>query len=246
MLFDQVLVAFKEHLFLEGFQDGVDHLIQFKRNKNDIVNSIRHRFLGKLKIPGYSNYLHPYDETHLIGIGKDVDASIDADKVHDPNAVYYTAVKGVKLSLFDVSDVSNPKEVAKVAIGERGTDSEALYKHKAFLFSKEKGLLVIPATVYDEWNYKYNGAYVFSLDLENGFKLKGTITHEDESQQKQGYADWLATVRRSLYMENTLYTISQRKIRANDLSSENLTEIKTIDLPVKEQIYPIYYASQSS
>ena len=44
---------------------------------------------------GYSDYLHPYDENHLIGIGKEVDASIDADKVHTEGAVYYTAIQGV-------------------------------------------------------------------------------------------------------------------------------------------------------
>jgi uncharacterized secreted protein with C-terminal beta-propeller domain len=46
--------------------------------------------------------------------------------------------QGVKLSLFDVTDVSNPIEVAKVEIGDRGTDSPALYDHKAFLFNRDE------------------------------------------------------------------------------------------------------------
>ena len=51
---------------------------------------------------------------------------------------------GVKIALFDVSDVENPKEVDKLEIGERGSDSEALYDHKAFLFDKKRNMLVIP------------------------------------------------------------------------------------------------------
>ena len=34
----------------------------------DLSDSSSPKVLGKLKIPGYSTYLHPYDETHIIGI----------------------------------------------------------------------------------------------------------------------------------------------------------------------------------
>src|SRR6185436_2056678 len=70
----------------------------------DTSNPKSPKILGRLKIPGYSNYLHPYDETHIIGFGKEVDESIDKDKVHSPGAVYYTAIQGMKVSLFDVAD----------------------------------------------------------------------------------------------------------------------------------------------
>ena len=115
----------------------------------DLSDPYNPRILGELKIPGYSEYLHPYDETHIIGIGKEVDPSIDADKVHTPGAVYYTAILGLKLALFDVSDIEHPVEEAKIVIGDRGTDSPALYDHKAFLFDREKELLVIPVSLYE-------------------------------------------------------------------------------------------------
>lgn len=102
---------------------------------------------GELKIPGWSNYLHPIDETHILGIGKEVDESIDADKVHDENAVYYTAVQGVKLSMFDVSDVKNPKELYKTVIGERGTETEATYNPKALFIDTNKKLIGFPIAV---------------------------------------------------------------------------------------------------
>ena len=55
--------------------------------------------LGELKIPGYSDYLHPYDETHLIGVGKEAVDSNQGD---------FAWYQGLKLSLFDVSNVNNP------------------------------------------------------------------------------------------------------------------------------------------
>jgi regulator of protease activity HflC (stomatin/prohibitin superfamily) len=58
----------------------------------DLSSPTNPKIVGKLKIPGWSDYLHPYDENHLIGFGKEVDESIDKDKVHSDNAVYYTAV----------------------------------------------------------------------------------------------------------------------------------------------------------
>jgi uncharacterized secreted protein with C-terminal beta-propeller domain len=104
--------------------------------------------LGNLTIPGYSDFLQPYDATHLIGIGQDVNASIDADKVHIAGDVYYTAVLGLKVSLFDVSNVASPKEMSNIVIGDSGTTSEALTDPKAILFDASRNLLVLPVELY--------------------------------------------------------------------------------------------------
>jgi len=114
----------------------------------DLSKATAPKVLGNLTIPGYSDFLQPYDATHLIGIGQNVNASIDADKVHTPGAIYYTAVLGLKVSLFDVSDVANPKEISKVIIGDRGTYSDALNEAKALLFEPSKNLLVLPVSLY--------------------------------------------------------------------------------------------------
>lgn len=199
--------------------------------------------LGKLKIPGYSDYLQPYDETHLIGIGKEVDASIDANLVHTENAVYYTAIQGVKLALFDVSDVANPIEVYKEVIGDRGTESLATKDHKAFLFDKEKGLLVIPITLAQlkpgqpknmQGDYVFQGAYVYHLSLENGFSLDGKVTHYDtnEAFQKSGehFFGGQSDIIRSIYIENVLYTLSQNRLQLNDLTSMETLGVLPFDM----------------
>ena len=190
--------------------------------------------LGQLKVTGYSGYLHPYDENHIIGIGKET----EYDEKQD-----FAWYQGVKISLFDVSDVSNPVELAKYEIGDRGTDSPILYDHKALLFDKEKNLLVIPVLVaemdpsqYDgeipDWaygDYVWQGAYVFDISLD-GLELRGRITHmNDTDLLKRGYYfGSYYSVQRSLYIDDVLYTISSMKVKMNNL--ETLTEINEVEL----------------
>ena len=177
--------------------------------------------LGKLKIPGYSDYLHPYDENHIIGIGKE---AVEAEGEFRDFAWY----QGVKMALFDVSDVENPIELHKVVIGDRGTDSEALHNHKAFLFDREKELLVLPITLAEikgeksEANqygdFVFQGAYVYGLSLDEGFELKGRVSHydnDDEFKKSGYYFRGSSAIRRSLYIGDILYTFSDKKIGMN-------------------------------
>jgi len=217
----------------------------------DLSDPSNPRILGELKIPGYSEYLQPYDENHIIGIGKEVDPSIDADKVHTPGAIYYTAILGLKIALFDVTDIEHPVEEAKVVIGDRGTDSPALYDHKALLFDREKNLLVLPVSVYeipqevkDQYaqsngttdlygEFTFQGAYVYRLSLENGFELRGRITHQTADQLEQSKNAWYwgssnTDITRALYIGDTLYTISGSMIKMNDLA--DLSEQNSLTL----------------
>jgi uncharacterized secreted protein with C-terminal beta-propeller domain len=194
--------------------------------------------LGELKVTGYSGYLHPYDENHIIGIGKETIYDAEDD---------FAWYQGIKISLFDVSDVSNPVEVDKIEIGERGTDSPILYDHKSLLFDKEKNLLVIPISVAEidpsdyegeipDWAYGktvWQGAYVFSID-QNGIAIRGRITHIDGDIQSQGmfvyssYGWYNYQVKRSLFIEDVLYTISDMKVKMNNL--DTLAEINSVDI----------------
>ena len=219
----------------------------------DLSDPYNPRILGELKIPGYSEYIHPYDETHIIGIGKEVDPSIDANKVHTPGAIYYTAVLGLKLALFDVSDIENPIEEYKIVIGDRGTDSPALYDHKAFLFDREKELLIIPVSLYEisqeikdryaasngteelSGEFTFQGAYVYRLSLENGFEYKGRITHQtvEEIQQQTNDYYWYwgsssTDITRTLFISDVIYTISDSMVKMNNL--EDLSDIASISL----------------
>jgi len=228
-----------ETIYSARFMGERGYLVTFKQVDPLFVIDLsdpRHpEELGYLKVTGYSDYLHPYDENHLIGIGKE---TTDAGE--------FAWYQGVKISLFDVTDVNNPLEISKLEIGDRGTDSPVLWDHKAFLFDKARNLLVMPILVaevdvskYPEgvpsWAYGepvWQGAYVFNVSLEQGLQLKGGITHIENLGQLKEYYYSPFSVERSLYIGDdigdVLYTISQAKIMMNSL--EDLDYINEVQL----------------
>ncbi len=198
----------------------------------DLSNPEKPEVLGYLKVTGFSSYLHPYDENHIIGIGKE--------------ATETGRVQGVKIALFDVSDVSNPIEKAKYEVKKQWSDSNALYDHKAFLFDKEKELLVLPISYSEQSTdqedlkrYEYwQGAFVFKINTEE-ITLRGKIDHKGDKDER-GYYYSPTAVKRSLYMDDVLYTISEAKVKASSLI--DLNEISVIDLSSEQP--PIYYSKE--
>lgn len=209
-----------ETIYATRFMGDRCYLVTFKQIDPffviDLSDPENPLVLGQLKIPGYSTYLHSFDDNHVIGIGKE-DAA-------------------VKISLFDVTVVDEPTEVAKYIVdlseddSYQWSDSSALYEHKAFLFDREKELLVLPIGTWSK-----QSAYVFDISLDEGISLRGTVTHEsEETQDQEGeeyyyYYDSSSSIQRSLYIEDVLYTISQNLVKANDLNTlEEHIEISLI------------------
>ncbi len=224
-----------ERIYSARFMGQRAYLVTFKKIDPlfviDLSQPTNPRVLGKLKIPGYSDYLHPYDGDHIIGIGKDTVEAEEGD---------FAWYQGVKIALFDVSDVENPIEKDKLVIGDRGTDSEVLRNHKAFLFDKERELMVLPINLAEiqgektrdnqHGSFVYQGAYVYKVD-DDGFKLRGRVTHYDDDEvfMKSGYYfRGESNVKRSLYMDSVLYTISDQKIKMNSLV--DLDEINVLEI----------------
>jgi len=179
----------------------------------DVENASDPKILGYLKIPGFTRYLHPYDENHIIGIGKDED-------------------NDVKISLFDVRNVSYPIEMSKYEIDGDWSDTPVLTEHKAFLFDKSKQLLALPVSISfiefkdSEYYTKgyWQGTYVFNITL-SGIVLRGNITHQEDDVNGWYSSHW---VKRALYIEDILYTVSDKKIKMNSL--EDLAFLKEIEL----------------
>ncbi|USG63777.1 beta-propeller domain-containing protein [Brevibacillus ruminantium] len=221
-------IAPGEKIYSVRFMGDRAYMVTFKQVDPlfviDVKDPSSPKILGALKIPGYSDYLHPYDENHVIGFGKDA--------VADKDMAFY---QGMKLALFDVSDVSNPVEKFQTIIGDRGTDSELLGNHKALLFSKEKELLAFPVRVHEltpkqkaardihaYGEFAFQGAYVYKLNQQEGFVLRGSITHLDPDDLKKAGHDWYDSrknVERIVYIGDTLYTLSREKVKANDLGT---------------------------
>jgi uncharacterized secreted protein with C-terminal beta-propeller domain len=234
-------IAPDERIYSTRFIGDRLYMVTFKRIDPffviDLSNPEKPGILGMLKIPGFSDYLHPYDENHIIGVGRET----------AENQWGGVSVAGLKIALFDVTDVTSPALIDRVEIGDAGSDSEALRDHKAFLFDKKRNLLVIPieevtrVPVYSgkdvPYTYGYwNGAYVFSVTPDQGFILKGKVTHGSGAERFSGSAPVL----RSLYMDDVLSTISSRSVIMSRLDDPG-TAITTISLPspVYRWMYPV-------
>lgn len=209
----------------------------------DLSDPANPKALGALKIPGYSTYLQPYDENHIIGFGFQTEETVRRNSLGRVTSSS-AKVTGMKMALFDVSDISNPKMISEEVIGDSKTNSTVLENHKALLLDKERNLLAIPIKNYTtdlsitedddissatksytsylkSRTYNKVGYAVYSLDTANGFNLRGIITHDVNSN------DYTSDIR-GLYIDNTLYTVSNKEIKANNI--DTLAEIKDIIL----------------
>ena len=176
----------------------------------DLSDPTNPTVLGELKIPGYSTYLHPYDENHLIGFGENT-------KVVNYGYGDQVVTDGMKIALFDVTDPNNPTEMYSVNIGGKGTYSELLYNHKALLFSKEKNIIAFPiSTTGEDYEVEFQGAIVYGLSLEKGFEEKGKITNLENDIDKYYSRN---SVQRIIYINDTLYTLSRNLIKATDINT---------------------------
>ena len=151
----------------------------------DFSNPEKPEIIGKLKIPGFSEYLHFFGEDKLLGIGMDVDAETQV-------------TGGVKLSMFDISDPANVEEES-VCVLDNVYYTEVFYDYKAALVDEEKNIIGFPA--------EENGAetyYVFSYDEEKSFDCR-----MKEQINGSGYQ-----AARGVYIGELLYVVKGNIIEA--------------------------------
>ena len=203
----------------------------------DLSNPAAPAVLGELKIPGYSAYLHPISENTMLGFGYDVE--VDGDNAYE---------KGLKLSLFDISNLSSPIEKAVLVLGGSGSWSDVLYQHKSLMADPENALYAFPAILanYDREDYSKNGAFFQGLLLINatdvGLSVQGSISQID------GMNDWTGAtyvppeleykgygysmINRGIRVNDVIYTLSQAALQANRL--DDLSILAKVELPGAE------------
>lgn len=155
----------------------------------DLSDPKNPKIIGKLKIPGFSEYLHFYGENLLLGIGMDVDED-------------GFTTNGVKLSMFDISDSSDVKEIQKYTL-ENVYSAAVMYDYKAVLIDPEKNVIGFAADGNNGENY-----YVFSYNDTNGFECL-----MNETVNGNGYQS-----ARGVYVDNTLYVVKGNIIEAYDMA----------------------------
>ncbi len=183
---------------------------------------------GELKIPGFSTYMHMMDASHLLTLGYDA-----ADQ---GDFAFFT---GVMLQIFDVSDSKNPKLTHKERIGTRGSSSEALADHLAFNYFAPKNLLALPMTICEGGNTQggfgtkmsFSGLMVYDVTTANGFSMRGKVAHPSSTNSggsgagynDNGCSNWWSEasseVRRSIIMDDFVFSVSDRRIKVNNLNA---------------------------
>lgn len=214
-------LAEEEKIYSVRFIGKIGYIVTFKEVDPlfviDLSEPENPRVKGELKIPGYSSYLHPYDENHIIGIGYNT----------KDNGYGGITNSTMKMSMFDVSDLENPQEIFSVDIGNDYASSEIIYNHKALFYKKTENLIGFPIN-YRENNYRdsKNGFIIFKIDLENNkFEKYGEILNE---------MDYRNDIRRVIYIKDILYTLGYDNIISYDLNT--FEKIKEIELKIDEYI----------
>ncbi|MCM3087078.1 beta-propeller domain-containing protein [Bhargavaea ginsengi] len=208
-----------ERIYSARFMGDRAYVVTFRETDPlfaiDLSDPAAPAVLGELKIPGFSNYLHPLGDHHLIGFGQEI-VSVKGD---GPEPRLLNA--GMKISLFDVSDMTSPKEIAVEIIGGRGTESELQYDHKALFEHRELGLYGFPVYLYEgsaeseEVRYEGSGAMIYEITPENGIRLKANLV--SDKGVAQGYPVYEERILRILYSGNTAFTVSPEGVTAYSL-----------------------------
>ena len=221
-------IAPEERLWSARFVGDRAYLVTFRNIDPlwvvDLSDKSAPRIIGELEVPGVSTYLHPLDSDHLltIGFGGDDDTGLDWGRV--------------QVSLFDLSDPTQPVLQDKLALAPTPTGdgwsnawSEATYEHKAFSYWEPLGLLAIPLS---SWRYSGDGfafSYEYStrlqlitVDRDAGLSAYGEIDHSSFFNDKAScWWNW-RDIRRSYFMGNYVYALSDRAVTAHDLDTMGL------------------------
>ncbi len=202
------------------FIGSVGYVVTFRQTDPlytiDLSDPSAPKVRGELKIPGYSAYLHPIDETTILGVGLD--------------GTEEGQVLGLQLSLFDVSDLDDPKRIHTATVGDSEWGwSEALFDPKAFLFWQKTGLALLPVEwyAYDEQTMletSFHGALGYTIDAEAGIVQLGSIEHPVVENDEYYYS---SGIRRSMVIGDQVITLSEEGLKASllgDLSDASFVE----------------------
>jgi len=202
-----------ERIFSARFLGNKGYVVTFRQVDPlftfDLSDPANPRKVGELKIPGFSTYIHPVGDTHLLTLGEHRDETGGWQG------------RALKLSLFDVRDLANPKEAFTQIVGSQSSYSEALHEHKAFNYFPAKGLLAIPFTDWDYsardyWSGFRSELRVYRVDTATGFSPVGAMSMKDVYQgfdRRNWSWYWTPMVRRSVMADDYVYAITDAGLR---------------------------------
>lgn len=210
-----------ERIFSARFVGDIGYVVTFRQVDPlfaiDLSDPANPTVLGELKIPGFSDYMHPLGDHHLLTIGRDIDEVTQEDK-------------GTALQIFDVSDPANPVDAYKAPVG-RGY-SQANNTHKAFNFypdpdDSSKGLLAFPFVSY-EADFS-STLELWDVSAQDGLSRRGAVDHSDLVLDDCGgvpypveefyyYCGYEPEITRGVFIDEFIYSISYGGVRVHGVT----------------------------
>jgi Beta propeller domain len=202
-----------ERIFSARFMGKRGYVVTFRQTDPlytfDLSDPENPRKVGELKVTGFSTYLHPLGDNHLLALGEERSADGSWQG------------RALKLTLFDVTDPAAPREAFTQTVGTSSGYSEALWSHKAFNFFPARNLLAIPFADWvpngaDYWGTFVSDLRLFHVSVEGGIVPRGSLALSDlyrtygSPQWSYTYSPW---VRRSVMADDFVYAISDAGIR---------------------------------
>lgn len=218
-------IAPGERIFSARFMGDTGYLVTFETVDPlfvmDLGDPGAPKITGELKIPGFSNYLHPLDDWSLLGIGQDT-------QVGSMEGIEFVVPKGLKLAIFDVGDANNPRERHVQTVGGSGTWSDALYDHRAVFY--HEGVLAFCAGIAggkeEEFQFLFHGALFFDVDVDKGFKEIGRITHITGDAECAWFEQPFSAIKRVVQIDDVYYTLSDSAVMAHSKSFKLLSRLE--------------------
>ncbi len=216
-------IAPGEQIYSVRFLGDRAYIVTFKKTDPlfviDLNDARKPTILGQLKIPGYSDYLHPFADGYLLGFGKEA--------TEDAKGGDFAWYQGMKVALFDVRDPANPKELWTQEFGDRGTQSPLLYDHHALLFDASRNLLAFPISIAklsdeqkkstDQWQWGqtlFQGAELCSVSKSGLGPCTQETHYTADDLAKAGNGLWGKDVDRIVRIGDVLYTLSDVGVHA--------------------------------
>lgn len=190
-------LAKDERIYSARFMGDIGYFVTYRETDPlfsvDLSDPANPKIIGELKIPGFSEYLHSYGDGLLLGIGMEDDGNDEKDR-------------RVKLSMFDISDPSNVKEIDKIVLKD-SYYSTAFEDYKSVLADAEKNLIGF-------FTYGERETYhIYGYDRVHGFTCK--------MQETTGKYAWHV---RGVYLQDTFYLID-----GNQIESYRLADFEKVD-----------------
>lgn len=182
-----------ERIYSVRFDKDIAYFVTFKQVDPlfvaDLSNPKNPTIKSELKIPGFSEYLHVYNNKYLFGLGKSADSE--------------GKVTGLKISMFNIENKLDVTEAYNTKVGDSYSWSEASYNHKSILVSNTKNLVAFPIDDY---------YVVYKFEDEKGFTELGKIKFSTNNDYY-----YFGSIR-GLYINDYLYAVNQAQIKTFNLN----------------------------